>query len=1278
MARAPAAPASRDRAPSAPAKAPLIQSAGNQQVLSAFGARAPLGVPVGALGDPLEREADVVAARVVQDAPLPAIRKAGVAVQRKCTSCGAPMSAAPRLPGAGEPLSAATRDYFEPRFGRDFSDVRVHRYPAAAEGSRQISAHAFTLGRDIAFAPGEFAPGTAGGQRLLAHELTHVVQQEGGQPRLQADGGLTEDDLRVIRKWLEAGSSAVGVPSSQIPWPTAREARDLRFRIGQATGVDLLQPFGVPPVRQDYSDICPNCHQTPAEQRAERARLRAEQEARQRKEQREAAWPGMHQAQHDEELAGQATTLAEDIENSKTSLAQLRLDLFDRALKARAGAGKAPSDSQINQEMRERWAEAEQATIVLESMFTATADEPGAEISDRIRGAYAGYFRSLQRLFAHRDFTERRAQIFTERMRRQQTSCPTGSCHQPARAQPWLSGLDLSPQLSAPGLLPRFAPLAQPARLSQDEELDVLAALAGPDKGPRGSRLAQSRERNEAAVARAAWKEVMTDYRWATAIVDEQLRAELGSDEQARESLEQFQYAQELLERQRTFQRDDPDALKVRAIFYPKNEFTEKTDDKGAKTEAAKGIPWQFYLTRTDWDDAVYVPTGYEWQLHDITAPVRADRTVKQRYQISMIEALARDQNRPLTRDPAPINKTDPPRSLYEELNHKDFFPEGELYWISPITGKPDHITTTASWTFGDWLKAIGMTIAILGSILFPPAAAAMMAIGTTLSIAGTLHRLHEQSEHGVLTDADIRGAVWDVAVDLASIATLGLGKIAVIGKAAGALRLAQGATRAYVFMKGVSLGMDVINLGLATRDFIVQWQAIQSSNMTDEQKRAGLAKLVTFSMLTATFMVVSARGNWKDLRKPGAGLHLDADEQGKFLVTPEPGADAAGHVKTRGTEKATIVDRTSFTHPDTGEKHSFALWSDGRITRCSETPCLTIAESVLTRLDEVRQRMPKGSAGHATLESLAERAKALREEAENLAAGSSKQLAAGTEAVLAKARAIEGDMAALEKKLAKETGWGGRVGPAQAAKIVPGGSAGGLVTGAERASGRTGAPLDWPIVKIDPKKPPDVVPDGVVLELPGGERVWRSAGENRAIVIEANIGPGTRRKDFEAAYYSRGEMEVPGYVKSDLERAHSQGAGTGFEAQYAIPYAPREVNQELQNLGIEEMVRELQQNRVPGVEYKLVTATSMQSGTRRLSLIEYSIVGVSSKGRATLFTTGIRVEGSLEAPRVSIAADLTAVHPEAAGLLPLNDLAEGLLQRRLDMFARKAAAKAR
>lgn len=82
--------------------------------------------------------------------------------------------------GSGTPLDPGTRTFFESRFGHDFGRVRVHADGAAAGTARDINARAFTLGSDIAFAPGEYRPQTPEGQRLLAHELTHVLQQGEG------------------------------------------------------------------------------------------------------------------------------------------------------------------------------------------------------------------------------------------------------------------------------------------------------------------------------------------------------------------------------------------------------------------------------------------------------------------------------------------------------------------------------------------------------------------------------------------------------------------------------------------------------------------------------------------------------------------------------------------------------------------------------------------------------------------------------------------------------------------------------------------------------------------------------------------------------------------------------------------------------------------------------------------------------------------------------------------------------------------------------------------
>lgn len=101
------------------------------------------------------------------------------------------------LSGKGSPLPASERSFFEPRFGRSFADVRLHTGSAADVANSAINARAFALGRDIAFAKGEYRPGTSSGRRLMAHELTHTLQRKD-----------SAGSVRTLRRWSKAGIQA--------------------------------------------------------------------------------------------------------------------------------------------------------------------------------------------------------------------------------------------------------------------------------------------------------------------------------------------------------------------------------------------------------------------------------------------------------------------------------------------------------------------------------------------------------------------------------------------------------------------------------------------------------------------------------------------------------------------------------------------------------------------------------------------------------------------------------------------------------------------------------------------------------------------------------------------------------------------------------------------------------------------------------------------------------------------------------------------------------------
>jgi hypothetical protein len=97
--------------------------------------------------------------------------------------------------GAGKPLDEGTRSTMESAFGTSFEDVRVHTDDAASKSAESVGANAYTVGSDMVFKAGHFDPGTQAGQKTIAHELAHVVQQsEGPVDGAEAPGGIRVSD----------------------------------------------------------------------------------------------------------------------------------------------------------------------------------------------------------------------------------------------------------------------------------------------------------------------------------------------------------------------------------------------------------------------------------------------------------------------------------------------------------------------------------------------------------------------------------------------------------------------------------------------------------------------------------------------------------------------------------------------------------------------------------------------------------------------------------------------------------------------------------------------------------------------------------------------------------------------------------------------------------------------------------------------------------------------------------------------------------------------------
>ena len=199
---------------------------------------------VNAPGDQYEQEADAMADKVMRmkDPFLPSTNSNSFNIQRKCAGCEEEDKHVHRkenaatepqgsdelnhyvgsLGSSGHALPESSRQFFEPRFGQDFSNVRVHTDAVAAKSAQSINALAYTTGNNIIFNEGMYSPVSESGRKLMAHELTHVVQQ--GQSttnrssqnilRQTAPSPLTISNAGVDMPWY--GKGCLSISSTEL------------------------------------------------------------------------------------------------------------------------------------------------------------------------------------------------------------------------------------------------------------------------------------------------------------------------------------------------------------------------------------------------------------------------------------------------------------------------------------------------------------------------------------------------------------------------------------------------------------------------------------------------------------------------------------------------------------------------------------------------------------------------------------------------------------------------------------------------------------------------------------------------------------------------------------------------------------------------------------------------------------------------------------------------------------------------------------------------------
>jgi len=241
---------------------------------------------IGQPGDRYEQEADRTAAQVMR-MPDPQADQAAIApalsgqpqIQRKCSQCEAeeeqpsiqrkeegdrsePASTAPlesRLSsqrGKGSALPEGVRSFMEPRFGNDFSGVRVHTDSSAVQMNKELGAQAFTHENDIYFNAGKYNPGSSGGRELLAHELTHTVQQTGGvqfKPEVTPINSQTPAHTPQIQKREQPGAEVAsnGANGSHFLWRMVQTKKNLHPMDDTEEGLETTEESQASPTPPD-------------------------------------------------------------------------------------------------------------------------------------------------------------------------------------------------------------------------------------------------------------------------------------------------------------------------------------------------------------------------------------------------------------------------------------------------------------------------------------------------------------------------------------------------------------------------------------------------------------------------------------------------------------------------------------------------------------------------------------------------------------------------------------------------------------------------------------------------------------------------------------------------------------------------------------------------------------------------------------------------------------------------------------------------------------------
>ena len=163
------------------------------------------------------------------------------------------------LRSPGQPLDSETHAYMEPRFGHDFSRVRIHSDVKAAESARAIDALAYAVGQDVAFAEGKYRPDTNAGKSLIAHELAHVVQQERRSSVSHPEDRADLAARQVLEGQAVSSSLVEGAPYGLYRQQT-ETSKEEKKKPGEKAGKEqkVIVPAIIPPEKKTKTPDMPS------------------------------------------------------------------------------------------------------------------------------------------------------------------------------------------------------------------------------------------------------------------------------------------------------------------------------------------------------------------------------------------------------------------------------------------------------------------------------------------------------------------------------------------------------------------------------------------------------------------------------------------------------------------------------------------------------------------------------------------------------------------------------------------------------------------------------------------------------------------------------------------------------------------------------------------------------------------------------------------------------------------------------------------------------------